>query len=88
MPSAPKKPTSIGSKRFILFHDKRHPRQMGTPEIEAFLTHLAVDRKDIKTTVIYTHVLNRGPLAIHSPLDQALARATPSVEGQTASGRV
>ena len=32
-------------KRFILFHGKRHPRQMGTPEIEAFLTHLAVDRK-------------------------------------------
>jgi hypothetical protein len=33
------------SRRFILFHGKRHPRQMGTPEIEAFLTHLAVDRK-------------------------------------------
>jgi hypothetical protein len=32
-------------RRFILFHSKRHPRQMGTPEIEAFLTHLAVDRK-------------------------------------------
>ena len=32
-------------KRFILFHGKHHPRQMGTPEIEAFLTRLAVDRK-------------------------------------------
>jgi integron integrase len=31
-------------KRFILFHDKRHPKDMGKPEIEAFLTHLAVDR--------------------------------------------
>ena len=29
-------------RRFILFHGKRHPRQMGIPEIEAFLTHLAV----------------------------------------------
>jgi integron integrase len=29
-------------RRYILFHDKRHPRMMGTPEIEAFLTHLAV----------------------------------------------
>ncbi len=29
-------------KRFILFHDKRHPRDMAAPEIEAFLTHLAV----------------------------------------------
>jgi len=29
-------------RRFILFHDKRHPRDMGAPEVEAFLTHLAV----------------------------------------------
>lgn len=29
-------------KRFILFHDKRHPETMGVPEINAFLTHLAV----------------------------------------------
>lgn len=32
-------------KRFILFHDKRHPAQMGAAEIEAFLTHLAVKNK-------------------------------------------
>ncbi len=31
-------------KRFILFHDKRHPQEMGAPEIERFLTHLAVNR--------------------------------------------
>lgn len=30
-------------RRFILFHDKRHPKDMGGPEIEAFLTHLAVE---------------------------------------------
>jgi hypothetical protein len=30
------------TKRFILFHHKRHPADMGTPEIRAFLTHLAV----------------------------------------------
>jgi hypothetical protein len=30
-------------RRFILFHDKRHPREMGTAEVAAFLTHLAVD---------------------------------------------
>ena len=29
-------------KRFILFHDKRHPSGMGAPEVESFLTHLAV----------------------------------------------
>lgn len=29
-------------KRYLLFHNKRHPREMGKAEIEAFLTHLAV----------------------------------------------
>jgi integron integrase len=31
-------------RRFILFHNKRHPDDMGKMEIEAFLTHLAVNR--------------------------------------------
>ena len=31
-------------KRFILFHGKRHPEDMGAPEIVAFLTDLAVER--------------------------------------------
>ena len=130
-------------KRFILFHKKRHPKDMGATEVQAFLTHLAVERqvaastqnqasdprtshmhchhvdpsslqkavreaarlakivkpvgphtfrhsfathllesgydirtvqgllghKDVKTTMIYTHVLNRGGLAVRSPLD-------------------
>jgi Phage integrase, N-terminal SAM-like domain len=30
-------------RRFILFHGKRHPVQMGEPEVTAFLTHLARD---------------------------------------------
>jgi integron integrase len=29
--------------RYILFHNKRHPKDMGVPEIEEFLTHLAVE---------------------------------------------
>ena len=28
-------------KRFVLFHNKRHPIQMGEPEVSAFLTYLA-----------------------------------------------
>ena len=28
-------------KRYILFHNKRHPREMGTAKIEPFPTHLA-----------------------------------------------
>ncbi|MDO8932599.1 MAG: integron integrase [Rhodocyclaceae bacterium] len=31
-------------KRFIVFHGKRHPRDLGAPEVEAFLTSLAVER--------------------------------------------
>jgi len=31
-------------RRFILFHLKRHPAEMGKDEVEAFLTHLAVNR--------------------------------------------
>ena len=31
-------------RRFILFHGKRHPKAMGALEVQAFLTHLAVDR--------------------------------------------
>jgi site-specific recombinase XerD len=37
-------------RRFILFHPKRHPRELGATEIEAFLTHLAVDGKVAAST--------------------------------------
>ncbi|MDI3259259.1 MAG: integron integrase [Sinobacteraceae bacterium] len=33
------------ARRFILFHGKRHPRDMGAAEVGAFLTHLATERK-------------------------------------------
>lgn len=32
------------ARRFILFYGKRHPRDMGAVEVEAFLSHLAVER--------------------------------------------
>jgi integron integrase len=53
-------------RRFILFHRKRHPRDMGAAEVEAFLTHLAV-RGDVAAATqnqalaallyLYRHVL-------------------------------
>lgn len=55
-------------KRFILFHGKRHPAQMGETEVCAFLTHLAVDGKVAAATqnqalnalvFLYRHVLDR-----------------------------
>jgi hypothetical protein len=30
-------------KRFILFHHKRHPKDMGVEEIRAYLTHLVME---------------------------------------------
>jgi integron integrase len=38
------------ARRYILFHDKRHPKDMGAPEIEAFLTHLALERNVAAST--------------------------------------
>lgn len=53
-------------RRYILFHGKRHPKEMGTTEVEAFLTHLAVQRHVSASTqnqalsallFLYRHVL-------------------------------
>jgi integron integrase len=64
-------------RRFILFHDKRHPRDMGATEIEAFLTDLAVKRHVAASTqnqalaallFLCRHVL-------HVPLDDRIAAA-------------
>src|SRR5262245_53884182 len=58
------------AKRFILFHNKRHPLEMGTAEINAFLTHLAVDAHVAASTqnqafsallFLYRHVLQVEP---------------------------
>jgi integron integrase len=55
-------------RRYILFHQKRHPLDMGKSEIEAFLTHLAVNRDVAPSTqnqafsallFLYRHVLDR-----------------------------
>jgi site-specific recombinase XerD len=32
------------AKRYILYHNKRHPKDMHEAEVVSFLTHLAVDR--------------------------------------------
>jgi integron integrase len=37
-------------KRFIIFHDKRHPSEMGAAEVMSFLTYLAVERSVAPST--------------------------------------
>ena len=37
-------------RRYILFQNKRHPNEMASAEIEAFLTHLAVDQQVAAST--------------------------------------
>lgn len=55
-------------RRYILFHHKQHPKDMGTLEVEAFLTHLAVERNVAASTqnqalsailFLYNNVLNQ-----------------------------
>jgi integron integrase len=56
-------------KRFVVFHGKRHPEQLGEPEVSEYLTYLAVERQVAASTqnqalaailFLYRHVLNRG----------------------------
>jgi integrase len=37
-------------KRYILFHNQRHPNEMASAAIAAFLTHLAVQQKGATST--------------------------------------
>ncbi len=58
------------TKQFILYHQKRHPAEMGAAEITSFLTHLARDRNVAASTqnqamnalvFTYKQVLHRDP---------------------------
>lgn len=70
------------ARRYILFHSKRHPQDMGGDEVEAFLTHLAVDRhvsastqNQAKAALLY---LYKEVLQIQLPwLDEVVQAKTP-----------
>ena len=61
------------AKRYILFHGKRHPNEMGEEQIVAFLNHLAVARSVAASTqnqalnalvFLYKQVLGRDDLTL------------------------
>lgn len=69
-------------RRFILFHNKRHPKDMGAGEVRDFLSHLAVARNvsastqnQAKSALLF---LYRGLLKIELPwLEEVIAAKTP-----------
>ncbi len=68
------------ARRYILFHGKRHPAEMGVNEVEAFLTHLAAQGQASASTqnqalsallFLYKHVLDQP---IDSPVKALRAK--------------
>ncbi len=62
-------------KRFILFHDKRHPKEMGADEISMFLTDLAVNGQVSASTQ------NQALFAILFLYRDVLQIVLPRIEG-------
>jgi len=48
------------ARQYILFHNKRHPRDMGANEINAFISHLALEKKVATSTHTVLAVGARG----------------------------
>ena len=66
-------------KRFILYHGKRHPSEMGTDEIRQFLSHLATDGRVAAATqnqaLCSLLFLYRDVLGIELPYVEGIERA-------------
>jgi integrase len=90
--------TYVGwTKRFILFHGKRHPAAMGADEVNAFLSHLAVDGNVSASTqaqalsalvFLYRHVLDDPLPWIDDIVRAARPRKLPVVLSREEVGSV
>jgi integron integrase len=77
------RPLSLGTekaysdwiKRFVLFHRKRHPSEMGAEEVRLFLSHLAVEGRVSASTQ------NQAPCALLFLYRDVLQVELPFVEG-------
>jgi integron integrase len=75
-------------RRYILFHDKRHPAEMGEAEINAFVTSLAVEGPVSASTqtqalsallFLYRHVLGKDLPALHTVIRAKSQERLPTV---------
>ncbi|MCB0061948.1 MAG: integron integrase [Caldilineaceae bacterium] len=88
-------------ERYIRFHNIRHPREMNSPEVEAFLTHLAVNQNVSPSTqnqalsallFLYRNVLKielTGRIdAVRAKADKRLPVVLTKAEVQEVIGRM
>jgi len=69
------------TRRFICFHGKRHPREMGGPEVEAFLSHLAIEGRVAASTQ------NQALAALLFLYREVLEKELPWMEGMARAKR-
>lgn len=84
-------------RRYILFHNKKHPQQMGANEVRAFLTHLAVDGNVAASTqnqafaallFLYRQVLQKPLGEIEDVVRAKLPKRLPDVLTKTEVNRL
>ena len=68
-----------GLSKRVTCHSFRHHADIRT--VQELLGH-----RDVSTTMIYTHVLNRGPLGVRSPADRRLSSVGPAMGSLKAGG--
>jgi site-specific recombinase XerD len=83
-------------RRYILFHNKRHPKEMGNAASEAFLTHLAVEGQVSASTqnqalsallFLYREVLNLEIAALMPFEQNDLSMCQPCAPRRNAKDR-
>lgn len=81
-------------------HEGRPDQACNLPYISAFLCHAFIlesgydirtvqeflGHNDVKTTMVYTYVLNRGPVGVRSPVDELWGRGLIRIRIRVASG--
>jgi integron integrase len=84
-------------RRFIVFHGKRHPRELGGTEVESFLSHLATERHVAAATqaqalaailFLYKHVMNVDLPWLGSVVRASRPKRLPTVLTRTEVRRI